>query len=71
MEELIDREKELERLGKERAACQKEIDFISGKLANEKFVSKAPQKVVDAERAKLDKATQRMEKILESIAAFN
>lgn len=70
MEELIDKKKELERLNKEKAACQKDIDFVSGKLKNPNFVDKAPQKVVDAERAKLEKAVQRMEKIDESIQAL-
>lgn len=42
MDELIDREKELARLEKEKAACQKDIDFLSGKLSNAGFVAKAP-----------------------------
>lgn len=70
MEELIDKSKELERLNKDKQKCEADIKFLSGKLNNPKFVDKAPQAVVDAERAKLEKATQRLEKINESIAAL-
>ena len=70
MDELVDREKELARLNKEKAACQKDLDIINSKLGNEGFVAKAPEKVILAEREKLAKATERMAKINESIAAF-
>ena len=68
MAELIDREKELARLNKEKAACQKDIDFVSGKLNNPGFVAKAPEAVIKGEREKLAKAEERMKIILESIA---
>ena len=58
MDELIDREKELARLEKEKAACQKDIDFLSGKLSNAGFVAKAPEKVIAMEREKLAKAEE-------------
>ena len=70
MGELIDKEKELARLTKERDACQKDIDMISRKLGNTEFVSKAPEKVVNNEKAKLARAQDRMAKILESIEAM-
>ncbi len=70
MGELIDKEKELERLNREKEACEKDIAIISGKLNNESFVARAPQKVVDAEREKLASANERMSKILESIKAL-
>jgi len=70
MDELVDREKELARLNKEMAACQKDLDIINSKLGNEAFVAKAPEKVIAAEREKLAKATERMAKIKESLAAF-
>ena len=56
MEELIDKSKELERLNKDKQKCEADIKFLSGKLNNPKFVDKAPQAVVDAERAKLEKS---------------
>ncbi len=61
--ELIDAEKELERLGKERENLKSEIARANGKLGNEKFVSKAPANVVDEERAKLAKYTEMLEKV--------
>ncbi|MDF3006089.1 MAG: valS [Oscillospiraceae bacterium] len=70
MDELIDREKELARLNKELATCEKDIELVSGRLANEGFVAKAPEKVIIAERDKLEKATERMAKIKESLAAL-
>ncbi len=68
MAELIDKEKELARLNKEKENCQKEIDFVQKKLSNEAFVSKAPEKVVNQEREKLSSAMERMKRIDESIA---
>ena len=70
MDELVDKEKELARLNKEKAAVQKDIDFSSNKLNNQGFVSKAPAQQVEAEKAKLAKAQEKMAKIEESIAAL-
>ena len=70
MGELIDKDKELARLGKEKEACEKDIAIISGKLNNASFVERAPAKVVNAEREKLARAQERMNKILESIEAL-
>jgi valyl-tRNA synthetase len=49
---LINIEEEIARLEKELAKWNKEVARVQGKLSNEKFVSKAPQKVVDEEKAK-------------------
>ncbi len=68
--DLIDKEKELARLNKELAACQKDIDIISGKLNNEKFMAKAPEKIVEQEKEKLVRANERMENIKESLKAL-
>ncbi len=70
MGELIDVQKERARLNKEKADCEKEIAFFEGKLSNEKFVSRAPEAVVNQERQKLQKANERLQKILESIQAL-
>ncbi len=67
MGELVDTEKELVRLEKEKKAAQKDIDFLSGKLNNQGFLSKAPAQQIENERAKLAKAEEKMKKILESI----
>ena len=70
MAELVDREKELARLQKEQQKAQKDIDFLQKKLNNPGFLAKAPEQLVAAERAKLAKATEKMEKILQSIAGL-
>ncbi|MGN0581129.1 MAG: valine--tRNA ligase, partial [Oscillospiraceae bacterium] len=53
MNELVDKDKELARLNKEKEKVQKDIDFLSGKLNNPGFVAKAPEKLIEAEKAKL------------------
>jgi valyl-tRNA synthetase len=70
MDELVDKEKEIARLEKEKAKVQKDIDFLSGKLNNQGFIAKAPAQLIDAEKAKLAKAEEKMAKIEQSIAAF-
>ncbi|MGN0621122.1 MAG: valine--tRNA ligase [Porcipelethomonas sp.] len=70
LNELVDREKELARLEKEKAKVQKDIDFLSGKLSNEGFLAKAPEKLIEAEKAKLAKAEEKMAKIEQSMAAM-
>lgn len=55
LKDLIDYEKEFERLSKDREDTLSEIKRAKGKLSNEKFVSKAPEKVVNEEREKLEK----------------
>ena len=71
LSEIVDTKKELERLAKEKASVQKDIDFLSGKLNNQGFVSKAPAQLIETEKAKLAKALEKMSKIDESIAAFS
>ena len=52
LDELVDKTKELERLNAEKKKLEGEIKRVEGKLNNAGFVSKAPQKVVDEEKAK-------------------
>lgn len=52
MEELIDREKELDRLNKEKKRVLYEIDRVESKLSNEGFINKAPEKLVNEEKEK-------------------
>ena len=66
-DELVDRQKELERLTSEKKNLEAEIKRVEGKLSNAGFVAKAPQNVVDEERAKGEKYTQMLEKVIESI----
>ena len=67
-EELVDFEKELERLNRELEHCEKEKAIIGGKLSNENFVNRAPAAVVEAEKEKLAKILDRLQKVQESIA---
>lgn len=68
MDELVDFGAELERLTKEKAAVQKDIDFVSNKLNNQNFVAKAPAKLVEEQKEKLAKYTEKMNMIDEAIA---
>lgn len=68
MDELVDFKAELERLNKEKAAVQKDIDFVSNKLNNQNFVAKAPAKLVEEQKEKLVKYTEKMNMIDEAIA---
>ena len=52
LEDLIDIEKELDRLDKEMINLKRELERVEGKLSNEEFVGKAPEKVIIAEREK-------------------
>ncbi len=70
LDQLIDKEKEIARLEKEKAKVQKDIDFLSGKLNNQGFLAKAPEKLIEAERAKLAKAEEKMAKIEQSMNAM-
>ena len=71
LSQLVDRDKEIARLTKEKQACEKDISFLEGKLNNPGFVSKAPEKVVNDQKAKLEKAKELLSKIESSLAAFN
>ena len=61
--ELVDFEKELARIAKEKANAEKQLAGIEGKLKNENFVSKAPEAVVNAEREKAAKLKALLEKL--------
>ena len=53
--ELVDIEKEIQRLEKERDKMKKEVERVEKKLQNPGFVSKAPQQVIEEEKAKGEK----------------
>lgn len=63
LEDLVDREKELERLGREQERLTKEIARCEGMLNNPNFVNKAPEAKVNAEKEKLLKYKEMMEKV--------
>ena len=70
MGELVDIEKEKERLNKELERVTGEIRRADSKLNNQGFLAKAPKKLVDDEREKLNKFQGLREKIIEQLKAL-
>ena len=64
LEDLVDFEKERERLNKEKARLEKELARSEGMLNNEKFISKAPESKIQEEKEKLAKYRQMMDQVL-------
>lgn len=65
--ELVDIEKEIERLKKEQKKLDGEIKRCEGMLNNERFLSKAPEQKVEEEKEKLSKYRQMLEKVEERL----
>jgi valyl-tRNA synthetase len=70
MMELVDREKELARLEREKAKAEKEMTMFSNQLANPKFVEKAPANLVEDIRAKFARSQDKLANIEQSIRAL-
>ena len=70
MDELVNREEEIARLEKEKARLQQEIQRVEGKLSNEGFLKKAPEKVVAEEKAKGEKYKEMLAMVEESLVSF-
>ena len=70
LSEIIDKDKELARLNKEKAAVLKDIEIISKKLNNEGFLAKAPAQLIETEKGKLARANEKLAKIEQSLAAL-
>lgn len=70
LEDLVDFEQEMERLRKEEEKLTKEIARAKGMLANERFVSKAPEAKVQEEKEKLEKYTQMLGQVQERMAGL-
>ena len=68
LDELVDFTKELERLNKEKAKLEGEIKRVNGKLSNQGFLAKAPESLVNEEKAKKAKFEEMMNSVLERIA---
>ncbi len=69
--ELVDIEKEVERLKKEEERLSKELARVEGMLNNEKFVSKAPAAKIEEEKAKLEKYAQMMDQVKERLSQLS
>ena len=70
LSELVDVQAELDRIHKEIEKAQNGLRSVEGKLSNEKFVSRAPEAVVNAEREKAEKYKELIAKLEESAKAM-
>ena len=68
MAELVDIEKERARIEKELDKARAQLEAQNKKLANESFVSRAPEAVVNAERERAEKAKALIANLEESLA---
>ena len=68
--EIIDIEKELERLNKEKQKFEGEIKRAEGKLNNQGFVAKAPQSLIDEEKEKIEKYKEMKQAVEERISSL-
>ena len=63
MSDAIDLDAEIEKLEKEKQTATSELKRAQGMLKNENFVNKAPEKLIQAEKEKVEKYTDLLEKI--------
>ncbi len=70
MGQLVDVAKELDRIAKELAKARQNLAMLEGKLSNEKFISRAPEAIVNAEKEKAAKARNLITQLEESEAAL-
>ena len=70
LEDLVDFKAEAERLTKEKKRLEGEVKRAEGKLANEGFVSKAPAKLIEEEKAKLADYQEMLAKVVERLESI-
>ncbi len=70
MAELVDLQKERERIEKEIKASQENLERTEAKLNNQGFVSKAPEAVVKAEKERAEKLRSLIDNLKESLRAL-
>ncbi|MDD5952076.1 MAG: valine--tRNA ligase [Oscillospiraceae bacterium] len=71
MDELVDKKAETARLTKELESAKKQLQQCSGKLNNQGFLNKAPEKVVEGVRQEFARLTDRIALIESSLEALN
>ena len=70
MGDLVDFEAERKRLEKEKEGAEKKLAGIRGKLSNPGFLAKAPENVIEGQRAEEAKLVEKLRMIEESLAAL-
>ena len=70
MDDLVDKAAEIARLEKELAGAQKQLQSVEAKLTNEKFISKAPQNIIDGVKANGEKLAAKIKLILETLESY-
>ena len=70
IENLIDKDKEIERLAKEKEKLLAEVARAEKKLNNPGFVNKAPKEVVEEEKAKEEKYKEMLQKVITRLDSF-
>ena len=68
LDDIMDYDAEYDRLTKEKKKLEGEVKRVVGKLSNEGFVSKAPEKVINEEREKMVKYKEMLEKVTDRLA---
>lgn len=68
--DLVDIDKEIERLKNEEKKLEGELKRVNGMLSNEKFISKAPEAKINEEKEKLSKYTIMMEQVKERLKSL-
>ncbi len=69
--DLVDIDKEIERLTKDKERLEDELKRVKGMLNNPNFVSKAPESKIAEEKAKLNKYTNMMEQVIQRLQSLN
>ena len=67
LEDLIDFQKEIDRLNKEKTKLEGEIKRVDGKLSNEGFITKAPAHLVEEEKEKRNKYQEMLNTVLDRL----
>ncbi|WP_068448806.1 valine--tRNA ligase [Caviibacter abscessus] len=68
--DLIDKDKEIEKINKEIEKVQKELDRVMAKLNNEAFISKAPKAVIDKENMIKDELSSKISKLKNNLDLY-
>lgn len=68
LDDLVDFNAEFERLTKEKKRLEGEVKRVVGKLSNEGFLAKAPEKVINEEREKQAKYEEMLAKVSDRLA---